>query len=207
MYMKKRNLKENGFNIIGLWPNLARACEIALLGDFSIQVVFEKEYRQAFDDYEKIKMFYSKASFKSDGDLIVEIYRPDYEQFGRKYETLKDIESRVIKARSNELPDKYNGPACEALLRTATERLGLSLNDIDKVNSTAGVVAQLEGSKDIKPEHVAEAIQYIIKVRVNHPAYCNAENKIIMFGNGIAVANHELNHDDVQNAIEYLLSL
>lgn len=203
--MTKRNFRESDF-IIGLWPNLARAYEIALLGDFSIQIVFEKDYTQGFKDYENIKCFYDKVSFKVDGDLVVEIYLPDYND-RRKYETLQEIESRVIRARSNELPDKYSSPACEALLKTATDRLGLALSDIERTNGIAGVIAQLEGSVDIRPEHVAEAIQYSIKVRLLNQAYCNAENRTIMFGEGITIATHELLHSDVQKAIEYLSSL
>jgi hypothetical protein len=33
-------------NLVGIWVNLSRAYEIALLGNFKIQIVFNKEYKQ-----------------------------------------------------------------------------------------------------------------------------------------------------------------
>ena len=50
-------------NLVGLWANLSRAYEMALLGKFSIQIIFDKEYIQGFDDYESIKSFYKDVLF------------------------------------------------------------------------------------------------------------------------------------------------
>lgn len=50
--------------------------------------------------------------------------------------------------------------ACNALLRTAMKRLGLSARAYDRILKVARTVADLSGKKKILAEHLAEAIQY-----------------------------------------------
>ena len=120
-------------NLVGLWANLSRAYEIALLGDFKIQIVFDKEYKQGFEDYENIKSFYDEVDFVKEGDLIVEIYKPDYNQKTEVFETKEDIKSRVEKALKNKKPDLFKNGSCDALLKTATDRLGSDLCKKEKM--------------------------------------------------------------------------
>ena len=51
-------------------------------------------------------------------------------------------------------------PDCEALMRAAFERMGLTARSYDRILRVARTVADLDGSADILPQHLAEAIQY-----------------------------------------------
>ena len=48
----------------------------------------------------------------------------------------------------------------EELMRGAFEAMGLSTRSYDRILRVARTIADLAGSPDILPEHVAEAVQY-----------------------------------------------
>ena len=193
-------------NLIGLWPNLSRVYEIARLGGYSIQVVFNRDYVNGFPDYKMIKAFYSEANFVArSGDLLTEIAEPDNYLSKVEYETLQDIHKRVSLAKNNFRPVEFaTGSACDLILKAATERMNLSLYRIEKTKEVAGVIAQLSGSDVIRAEHIAEAVQYSY---VYADAFINAQAETIEFGKGICIALHEHGREDIENAIKYLKTL
>jgi magnesium chelatase family protein len=49
---------------------------------------------------------------------------------------------------------------CRKLLTVACDRLALSARGFDRVRRVARTLADLEGEKELMPQHVAEALQY-----------------------------------------------
>ena len=193
-------------NLTGVYPNLSRAYEIALLGGHTITVVYSGnlfDYTQANKDYPKIKKFFNEVSFVSDGDLWVEIEKPqDYNQ-GKYSETLADIHARVKEAENNTEPKQEYCNVGKELLKNAVDRLSLSLKDVEIIQGVSSTIAKLDGEGGTLVHHVAEAIQYRIKYHPDHSLII-AENSKIQFGDNISIKQGEIHYEDVENAINYL---
>lgn len=116
-------------------------------------------------------------------DLHVEVTPVSFNELSseRKSESSAEIRERVIRAREiqseryKDIPGIYCNaqmsknqleefcfidPSGRNLLKTAMERLNLSARAYDRILKVARTVADLAGSDKIKPEHLAEAIQY-----------------------------------------------
>lgn len=115
-------------------------------------------------------------------DIHVEVDNITYSQLNQenKEESSKDIKKRVDKAREIQL-ERFKGSKtycnakmtvpqtkkfcklsyeCQNLMEMAFKNLKLSARAHDKILKIARTIADLEGSVDIMPQHIAEAISY-----------------------------------------------
>lgn len=157
--------------LTGLYPNLARAYEIALLGGYSIEVFYNTiSYEEAPEDIALIMEYFSGVEFKRGGNIRIEICKPKIEMNRNWYESIEHIKDRVENAVA--CVPTFLDNSCSTLLKIATERLNLGLKQVLEIKERAEIIARLDMSSAICAAHIAESIQY--SYRCDHEISVNS---------------------------------
>lgn len=159
-------MHELNLNPVAFSTNLARAVEIALLGNHRIYIKAHEEYINHIKDFAFIKAEYSSymngvTFIDSPTEINIEIDKPDMDSlFHNRFEGQIEVVERVLKAKENKEPQLKLDNTSYNLLKNAYQRLNLSMRDIQDIISVAATIARLDYRVKIDTVHVAEAIQY-----------------------------------------------
>ena len=146
-----------------LFPNLSRAFEVALSSNLLIKPYGNDNYPEKAL-LKDLKITGIIKMFSTDGDVQCLIHRPE---FGDVVNTRNHIGQDAIVVRHTDLviekplPKEFeNINSARLLIKTAWEKLDLTLHDYNMIILMSGGIARLDGSVKIKTEHVAEAVHY-----------------------------------------------
>lgn len=154
-------------NLVALSVNIARAYEIGIIGNHSLSIIPANDpdnERQMNENCKTLREFY-KASDSRESDMVIELHNIPYSDILASYsgrgETMQDITSRIEETmQANISPTISLSGAVGSLLKVSTEKLSLSIKQVNQIISVSKTIALMSGSKEVKPEHIAEAIQY-----------------------------------------------
>jgi len=112
---------------------------------------------------ECIGIYSRLLSLQNNPDFIIEFpEKVNYGNLFRRVEPIEDILNRINSVIEIENPQLKNDGALQ-LLKTATDRMNISKDDIQNIISLSCVIAAMDGEKsEIKAHHIAESIQYVI---------------------------------------------
>jgi magnesium chelatase family protein len=140
--------------------------------------------RECFCTPPQIQRYMSKISgpLMDRIDIQIDVPAVPYKELAtsRRAESSETIRTRVMAARSVQLRRFYEdhiyanaqmGPRhlrkycvltseCEQIMENAVTKLGFSARGYDRILKVARTIADLEGSEDLEPKHLSEAVQY-----------------------------------------------
>ena len=162
-------MKTTKLNLYAGNENAMRAYEIAKCGNHNMLLLTNKIEDGGVDKSQlNLLRNYFNSLFDPNKpvDIYIEVVRPDFNTIVGNYkgETIDQVNER-IKAFKRNPPIITH--ACigvnnsiDSLIKTAYERLGLCPYEIQIILDVATTIAKIDKSKEVKVEHIAEAIQY-----------------------------------------------
>lgn len=98
-------------------------------------------------------------------DILIEVPPVHRHDIISRYrgEITEKVWERIMEARrfhETSKGDTALGEDSSSLLKTAVDRLGISMGAVTKIRRLARYIADLEGVEKIEPHHLSEAIQY-----------------------------------------------
>ncbi len=149
-------------NAIHLFPNIHRAFEVSIVSGLKIKPFCAPDYpvKQALAD---LKCTGAMIRMSDTGAIFCELSRPQFSELLRGNISFDPTETweRLEPLAEKQRPTVFHSPsASQLLLKTAWERVNLSIHDYNIIMQIAQAVAILDGSDKIKTEHLAEGIHY-----------------------------------------------
>ena len=145
-----------------LFPNLSRALEVALSSNLMIKPYRNENYPEEAV-LKDLKITGIIKMFSADGDVQCLIHRPESSDVvnTRNHIGQDAIVRHIDLIIEKPLPKEFeNINSARLLIKTAWEKLDLTLHDYNMIILMSGGIARLDGSVKIKTEHVAEAVHY-----------------------------------------------
>lgn len=148
-------------NLIGMYPNVARAMEIAMTGGFGIYLYGDVPQEELNAVTRWLENNQVRCTISQQNALCVELTRVDWRRLfsSGKSETIDDIRRRVGQAKIYVTPKDPDETAL-LLVKQAYEKLQASWTMIDFCIPVARIIALLDNAVKVRSEHMAEAIQY-----------------------------------------------
>jgi len=155
-------------NLVALSVNVARAYEIAQAGGHSVSLIASKDedcQEMINENCQTLREFYGMDS-SNYSDIVMELHKIGVNDIlmsysDRKYETVEDIQKRVNECKKNQnMPEFTLKTVNNSLLKSAIDKLNLSIRQVNSIIAVSKTIAKLGKSKEVLPEHLAEAIQY-----------------------------------------------
>lgn len=157
-------------NFVALAANIARAYEIAAAGEHTLSIIpgqtdTPEQSRQMASNCRDFREYYN-ANEGFDSDIVVEIHNIGANDIlsallNKRYETFSDILKRIDEYKKAPITAELNlRGAVESLLKSAIDKLSLSVRQVTSIIAVSKTIAGLAGSNEVKAEHIAEAIQY-----------------------------------------------
>lgn len=152
-------------NLVALSVNISRAYEIAKAGNHTLSIIpgQSDNKTQMKGNCATLRHFYN-AGEGFNSDIIVELADIDANDilasYGNRYETIDDINVRI---KTNPIDSDIEiilSGSVQSLLKSAIDKLSLSIWQVNAIISVSKTIAGIGGSKTVKIEHIAEAIQY-----------------------------------------------